>query len=74
MLIVHMNDIILIGDNLLKIERLKKVLAFEFEIKDLGSLRHFLGMEVACSKKGIVVHNESTFFLIRHNESTFLIS
>lgn len=36
-------------------ERLKKSLASNFEIKDLGTLRYFLGMEVARSKKGLVV-------------------
>ena len=54
-LIVYVDDIILTGDNLVEIERLKKVLATEFEVKDLGELRYFLGMEVARSKKGISV-------------------
>ena len=39
----------------MKLARLKNNLKVEFEIKDLGSLRYFLGMEVVCSKRGIVV-------------------
>jgi hypothetical protein len=35
--------------------QLKTPLSSTFEIKDLGSLRYFLGMEVARSKKGIVI-------------------
>ena len=34
---------------------LKKTLAKEFEIKNLGNLRYFLGMEVARSREGISV-------------------
>lgn len=54
-LIVYVDDIILIGDEMVEMDRLKKSLASEFEIKDLGSLRYLLGMEVAWSRKGIVV-------------------
>ena len=54
-LIVYVYDIILTGDDAVELARLKKNLAAKFEIKDLGSLRYFLGMEVARSKKGIVV-------------------
>ncbi|XP_022893597.1 uncharacterized protein LOC111408063 [Olea europaea var. sylvestris] len=54
-LIVYVDDIILTGDNTAKMEKLKKCLATEFEVKDLGQMRYFLGMEIAQSKKGISV-------------------
>ncbi|CAH9115704.1 unnamed protein product, partial [Cuscuta europaea] len=54
-LIVYVDDIILTGNYCEEIEDLKKKLAQEFEIKDLGELKYFLGMEIARSKKGIVV-------------------
>ena len=54
-LIVYVDDIITTGDDVKEMERLKKCLALKFEIKDLGSLRYFLGMEVARTKKGIMV-------------------
>ena len=54
-LIVYVDDIILIGDDCGGLENSKKFLAKEFEIKDLGNLKYFLGMEFARSKEGIVV-------------------
>ena len=54
-MIVYVDDIILTGDHMEEIKSLKDVLAQEFEIKDLGQLRYFLGMEVARSHKGISV-------------------
>lgn len=54
-LIVYVNDIILIEDNLTKIEILKIILAIEFEVRDLGQMGYFLGMEIARSKKGISI-------------------
>ena len=54
-LIVYVDGIILTGDNNAKLERLTKKLADEFEIKDLGALKYFLGMEFAMSKEGIFV-------------------
>ncbi|XP_038994318.1 uncharacterized mitochondrial protein AtMg00810-like [Hibiscus syriacus] len=44
------------GDDLVEIEKLKTLLAKEFETKDLGNLRYFLGMEVARSREGIVIN------------------
>ena len=54
-LIVYVDDIILTRDDLVKMDRLKQSLATNFEIKDLGALKYFLGMEVAHSKKRIIV-------------------
>ena len=54
-LIVYVDDISLTGDDVMEMNMLKKSLASEFVIKDLGLLRYFLGMEVARSKKRIVV-------------------
>lgn len=54
-LIIYVDDIILTDDDVMEMDRLQKGLASEFEIKDLGSLRYFLGIEEAHSKKGIVV-------------------
>jgi hypothetical protein len=54
-LLVYVDDIILTGNDTTGIEDVKKRLAEEFEIKDLGVLKYFLGMEVARSKEGMVV-------------------
>ena len=42
-------------DGMQEIESLKKQLRAEFEVKDLGTMRYFLGMEVAHSKKGLFI-------------------
>lgn len=57
-LIVYVDDIVLTGDHDEEIKRLKSLLAKEFEIKDMGNLKYFLGMEVARSKKGIYVSQQ----------------
>ena len=46
---------ILTGNDHVEIEALKKILAKEFELKDLSALRYFLRMEIARSKNGIFV-------------------
>ncbi|KAA0042053.1 Retrovirus-related Pol polyprotein from transposon TNT 1-94 [Cucumis melo var. makuwa] len=54
-LIVYVDDIVLTGDDQTEISQLKQRMGDEFEIKDLGNLKYFLGMEVARSKEGISV-------------------
>ena len=54
-LIVYGDNIILTGDDEVEMINLKSTLSQEFEIKDLGALRYFLGMEVARTSSGISV-------------------
>ncbi|RVW96936.1 Retrovirus-related Pol polyprotein from transposon RE2 [Vitis vinifera] len=54
-LIVYVDDIILSGNDMEELQNLKKYLSEEFEVKDLGNLKYFLGLEVARSRKGIIV-------------------
>ncbi|XP_058180972.1 uncharacterized mitochondrial protein AtMg00810-like [Rhododendron vialii] len=54
-LIVYVDDIIMTGNDVNEILNLKSSLAQEFEIKNLGSLRYFLGMKVARSDRGIFI-------------------
>jgi Reverse transcriptase (RNA-dependent DNA polymerase) len=57
-LIVYMDDIVLTGNDLAEMKRLKASLAKKFEMKDLGELRYFLGIEVARSKKGVILSQQ----------------
>ena len=54
-LIVYVDNIVITGNDEPEIQRLKLKLASEFEIKDIGNLRYFLGIEVARSSKGLVL-------------------
>ncbi|RYE24977.1 MAG: transposon Pol polyprotein, partial [Sphingobacteriaceae bacterium] len=48
-------DIVMTGDDEAELSKLTRFLAQQFEVKDLGSLKYFLGMEVARSSKGIAI-------------------
>ena len=52
-LIVYVNDMIITEDDREEILRLQRQLASEFEMKNLGGLKYFLGIEVARSNQGI---------------------
>jgi hypothetical protein len=52
---VYVDDIIITGDDEAEIVKLKKCLSNAFEVKDLGQLKYFLSIEIARSKKGIVL-------------------
>ena len=61
-LILYVDDIILTRDDLKELADLKRRMAQDFEIKDLGMLKYFLGMEFTRSKVGIFV-NERKYIL-----------
>lgn len=55
-LLVYTDNVIVVGDNETGIMRLKEDLATEFEIKGLGELRYFLGIEVVSSSNGVFIY------------------
>jgi transposase InsO family protein len=57
-LLVYVDDIIVTGDDFAGIANLKQQLVKEFEIKDLGKLKYFLGIEVARSKHGLFISQQ----------------
>ena len=52
---MYVDDIIVIGNDEKEKNTLKQCLAKEFEIKDLGKFKYFLGIEVAQSKQDIFI-------------------
>jgi Reverse transcriptase (RNA-dependent DNA polymerase) len=49
------DDIIITGNNLDEIRRVKTKLREVFDIKDLGPLKYFLGIEITHSPKGLFI-------------------
>ncbi|GKB33590.1 ribonuclease H-like domain-containing protein [Tanacetum coccineum] len=52
-LLVYVDDIVITGNDLSEIEKFKLFLKSKFQIKDLGKLKYFLGIEVLDNKDGI---------------------
>ena len=50
---IYVDDLIIVGDNAMEIDHVKGLLKQEFEMKDLGELRYFLGIEVIRTPEGI---------------------
>ncbi|KAH9779126.1 hypothetical protein KPL71_007607 [Citrus sinensis] len=51
--LVYVDDLIIIGDDVEEIFRTKENLSVRFQMKELGQLKHFLGLEVDQTKEGI---------------------
>ena len=54
-LAVYVDDIVITGDDVDEIKKLKERLGRAFEVKDLGPLRYFLGIQIARSPKVIII-------------------
>jgi len=52
-LLIYVDDVILVGDDIAKINSITNLLDHAFKIKNMGNLTYFLGFEVARSSKGI---------------------
>ena len=50
---IYVDELIIVGNNGMDIDHVKSLLKQEFEMKDLGELRYFLGIEVIRTPKGI---------------------
>ena len=52
-IVIYVDDLIITGDDKVQIANVKKVLGAEFDMKDLGELMYFLGIEVIRTSQGI---------------------
>ncbi|CAM8888286.1 unnamed protein product [Rhodiola kirilowii] len=55
-LLVYVDDVIITGTSIPRIDHVKAFIHDAFRIKDLGTLKYFLGLEVARSSKGIFIN------------------
>lgn len=57
--LLYVDDMIITGNNEQEVAKLRAELSIRFEMKDLGELSHFLGLEVKYVKDGIFLSQES---------------
>ena len=55
-LLIYVDDILVACNNLEVVSKFKTFLHDQFKLKDLGSLKYFLGLEVARSSKSISLY------------------
>ncbi|RVW36460.1 Retrovirus-related Pol polyprotein from transposon TNT 1-94 [Vitis vinifera] len=55
LLLLYVDDMIITGDDLSGIQELKDFLSQQFEMKDLGHLNYFLGLEITHSIDGLYI-------------------
>ena len=55
LLLLYVDDMTITGDDLNGIQELKDFLSQQFEMKDLGHLSYFLGLEITHSTNGLYI-------------------
>ena len=55
LILLYMDDMIITGDDLSGIQELNNFLSQQFEMKDLGHLSYFLGLEITNSTVGLYI-------------------
>ncbi|XP_071700028.1 uncharacterized mitochondrial protein AtMg00810-like [Rutidosis leptorrhynchoides] len=55
-ILVYVDDLIITGDYEDEIVQIKENLSIRFQMKDLGYLKHFLGMELERSEDSVILH------------------
>ncbi|KAJ0824197.1 putative RNA-directed DNA polymerase [Helianthus annuus] len=55
-LLVYVDDIVVTGNSIDEVSKIKAILNSNFQIKDLGKLKYFLGIEVLYNKSGICLN------------------
>ena len=54
-ILLYVDDLVITGTNLDEIDRVKLQLTATFDMKDLGALHYFLGIEVIRTLEGILI-------------------
>ena len=61
--LIYVDDLIISGNNSATLRTFKTYLSDCFHMKDLGTLKYFLGIEVARSESGLFLVKESTHLI-----------
>ncbi|XP_019465371.1 PREDICTED: uncharacterized protein LOC109363566 [Lupinus angustifolius] len=56
LLLIYVDDMVITGSDDVSIQHLKRQLQASFQMKDLGCLHYFLGLEVHSNSKGVLLH------------------
>ncbi|GJX64241.1 ribonuclease H-like domain-containing protein [Tanacetum coccineum] len=67
-LLMYVDDIVITGNNISEIEKFKVFLKSKFQIKDLGKLKYFLGIEVLDNADGICLSQRKYYLELLYEQ------